>query len=389
MRLGIDASNIRAGGGVTHLVELLRAADPLAYGFSQVIVWSGQATLNQIEDRPWLVKSHQALLDESLPFRVFWQRFRLSSLARIANCSLLFVPGGSYGGDFHPMVTMSQNLLPFQWRELRRYGCSVTSLRLVVLRWTQARTFTQAEGLIFLTQYARDEVVRVVKTIVGRTTIVPHGVHGRSASRPREQLPIGAYSVDRPFRILYVSIIDVYKHQWHVAHAIATLRREGLPVVLELVGSAYPQALARLKETLDQIDPDGEFVRYSGNLPHADVLARYGKADLFLFASSCETFGQILTEAMSSGLPIACSDRGAMPEVLGNAGVFFDPESPDSIAHALRTLLYSPEMRAKLAKSSFERAQAYSWQRCASETFRFLAEVANAQPNSPLRTERD
>ena len=45
MRLGIDASNIRAGGGVTHLVELLRAVDRLAYGFSQVIVWGGQGTL--------------------------------------------------------------------------------------------------------------------------------------------------------------------------------------------------------------------------------------------------------------------------------------------------------------------------------------------------------
>lgn len=45
MRLGINASNIRAGGSVTHLVELLRAADRLAYGFSQVIVWGGEATL--------------------------------------------------------------------------------------------------------------------------------------------------------------------------------------------------------------------------------------------------------------------------------------------------------------------------------------------------------
>jgi len=44
MHLRIDASNIRPGGGVTHLVELLRAADRLAYGFSQVIVWGGQAT---------------------------------------------------------------------------------------------------------------------------------------------------------------------------------------------------------------------------------------------------------------------------------------------------------------------------------------------------------
>ena len=54
MRLGIDASNIRSGGGVTHLVELLRAAEPSAYGFAQVIVWASQATLTRLDERPWL-----------------------------------------------------------------------------------------------------------------------------------------------------------------------------------------------------------------------------------------------------------------------------------------------------------------------------------------------
>ena len=82
MILGIDAANIRAGGGISYLAGLLRAADPSEHGVSPVVVWGGQATLKEIEDRPWLVKSHQPLLDKSLPYRVFWQRFRLSALAR-------------------------------------------------------------------------------------------------------------------------------------------------------------------------------------------------------------------------------------------------------------------------------------------------------------------
>jgi hypothetical protein len=52
MILGIDASNVRGGGGVTHLVELLAAADPVAAGFKCVVVWSGQATLGRIADKP-------------------------------------------------------------------------------------------------------------------------------------------------------------------------------------------------------------------------------------------------------------------------------------------------------------------------------------------------
>ncbi len=51
MILGIDASNLRRGGGITHLVEVLKAAKPQDYGFTKVIVWSGSSTLDQIKDK--------------------------------------------------------------------------------------------------------------------------------------------------------------------------------------------------------------------------------------------------------------------------------------------------------------------------------------------------
>ena len=71
MRLCIDASNIRGGGGVTHLVELLREAKPFEHGFSKIIVWSGHSTLDRIENKSWLKKEHQQLLDKGFLCRMF------------------------------------------------------------------------------------------------------------------------------------------------------------------------------------------------------------------------------------------------------------------------------------------------------------------------------
>jgi glycosyltransferase involved in cell wall biosynthesis len=378
MILGIDASNIRGGGGITHLVELLKAAHPLEHGFGKVIVWSGQETLSKIEDRPWLVKSHQPQLDGNLLGRIAWQRYRLSRLAKNAGCDVLFVPGGSYAGSFRPIVAFSQNLLPFDKGESRRYGWSPTGIRLRFLSVTQARTFRRADGLIFLTRHARDAVMRRIGTTAGETRIIPHGIDGRFACPPREQLPIGAYSNARPLRILYVSIIDVYKHQWHVAEAVARLRARGLPVTLDLIGPAYAPAWKRFRQTMSRVDPEGEFVSYSGTLPHDALPLRYAGADIFLFASSCETFGQILLEAMYSGLPIACSERSSMPELLGEAGRYFDPEDPEDIARVLVELIDAPDLRARCAAAAYQRASAYSWQKCARDTFSLLAEVACA-----------
>ena len=377
MRLGIDAFNLRLGGGVTHLVELLRVAVPSDYGFDKVIVWSGRKTLSLIEDRNWLVKNNQDSLDKSLIYRFFWHRFRLSEQARSAGCNILFVPGGSFEGDFRPFVTMCRNLLPFEWNELRRYGFSWTTLRLLLLYIIQARTFRRADGLIFLTQYARNMVTRKIKNITDKSVLIPHGVNKFFTHPPRQQIPISQYSFAFPFRILYVSIVDVYKHQWHVAEAVGRLRKNGFPIALDLLGPAYEPALGRLRNTLNNVDPTGEFVQYLGPVSYEELPMKYTRADLCLFASSCENMPNILLEGMASGLPIVCSNRGPMPDVLGDTSLYFDPENPDDIARAIQELLQSPMLRFKSAQASFERARIYSWKRCAHDTFMFLAAFAN------------
>jgi glycosyltransferase involved in cell wall biosynthesis len=374
--VGIDASNLRAGGGVTHLVELLHASDPQASGFSQVIVWGGHSTLSQLEARSWLELRPLAVLDRGLIHRLRWQRFALSRLARAAGCAMLFIPGGSYSGGFRPIVTMSRNLLPFEWRELRRFGWSLMTLKLCSLRFSQTRTLRSADGVIFLTDYARRVLMPILQRTRGETVIIPHGINDRFSCAPRAQAPVDRYSPEQPLRLLYVSIIDVYKHQWHVIEAVAQLRAQGLPVVIELVGPAYAPALRRLESAIDRWDPRGEFVTYSGAVSHALLREKYARSDICVFASSCENMPNILLEGMASGLPIACSRRGPMPEVLGDAGVYFDPESPADIARALRELIDSPSLRAELARRSFDRVQMFSWSRCASETFGFLARVA-------------
>ena len=83
-----------------------------------------------------------------------------------------------------------------------------------------------------------------------------------------------------------------------------------------------------------------------------------------------------LIEGMASGLPIACSDRGPMPEVLGDSGVYFDPEQPIEIFNALESLINDTQLRSEKANASFLEVQKYSWSICANETFSFLNKVA-------------
>lgn len=372
LTVGIDATNLRGGGGVTHLVELLRAAQVTALGIDRVIVWGSDATLRTLDDRSWLDKRNPSLLNQGLFQRTIWQLFNLSQAAREAGCDVLFVPGGNYAGNFHPTVTMSRNLLPFEMSELRRYGWTLFALKLLVLRLTQTRSFKKTDGVIFLTKYARNIVTRITGKLRCHNCIIPHGLNPRFDRAPKVQRPLADYNDTNPYRVIYMSTIDQYKHQWHVVEAVAALRKQGMPVVLDLVGPAYPPALKRLNLVLDRVDADRNWIRYHGAIKFDELHHHYAQADLGLFASSCENMPNILLETMASGLPIACSDRGPMPEVLGTAGVYFNPERPEDIACALRNLIESPSLRMEMAMASYSYAQQYSWQRCANETFGFL-----------------
>ena len=64
-----------------------------------------------------------------------------------------------------------------------------------------------------------------------------------------------------------------------------------------------------------------------------------------------------------------------MPEVLGDAGLYFDPENPEDIAQAIRMFVLSPKLRIEMAQASFERVKQFSWENCADQTFSFLVAV--------------
>jgi glycosyltransferase involved in cell wall biosynthesis len=388
MRLGIDASNIRDGGGLTHLCEMLQVAQPKEFGIKQVIVWGGQETLKQISPQPWLKLIQEPLLDRALPFRLYWKKMKLSRLAA-GYCDYLYVPGSSYSGGFRPFVTFSQNMLPFERAERQRYGLSLPGLKMLLLRWEQSRTFQQANGVVFLTEYARSVINQAV-SIPGKQAVIPYGINARFFLAPRVQKPASSYSPKNPFKLLYVSKLEPYKHQWHVVEAVAQLHREGAPVALDLIGAPeHPALQRRLLTTIKRVDAGNAFIHYHGHIPYRELADAYHQADGFIFASSCENLPNILLEAMAAGLPIASSSYGPMPEVLGEAGAYFDPEQPESIAAAARSLVTNHLWRAQAARLAYERAKAYSWARCAHETFSFLVQVAaHAFPEADAQTSK-
>lgn len=388
MHVAIDASNVRQGGGLTHLTQLLNAANPAEAGITQITIWACSTTAAQLPLRSWLIKRSPAWTEAGLFWRMFGQQFFLKQEISRLGCDLLFSPGGTI--PFHlglPVIVMSQNLLPFEPDEALRFGCwSPMRLKMWVLRLSQGWSFKRAQGVIFLTEYARSAILDLIGPTHASSTVISHGIESRFMSAPRAQRRLEDCSFMDPFRLLYVSILMPYKHQVEVAKAVCALRSKGIPVSIQFAGEGWGHYGCTFGELLEHLDPRGEYLRWSGAVPFDQLHRDYQQADAFVFASSCENLPNILLEAMAAGLPIACSNMGPMREVLGDAGLYFDPTNEDSIAETIVKLASSPEMRSQLAALSFEKSTQYSWQVCAKLTFDFIMQVFHSVNQSPSKT---
>ncbi len=375
--IGIDASNILRGGGRTHLIEILSQLESHKIKKLKIIVWGRKDTLNLIPTNYNIIKLNNNFLEKNLLFRIVWQLFYFSNEAKKYFCDIILIPGGSYLGSFHPRVVMCQNMLPFEYKEIKRFGFSFLSIKLLILRFIQSRSFEKSDGLIFLSNYAENTIKKVCKNFSGESKIIPHGINQKFNQKPKIQRDISYYTIINPFKIVYVSIIDQYKHQWNVVEAISKLRNQtGWPIELELIGPSYKPALKKLKIALKIYDPSEKWVKYIGEIDYNILESFIFKADIGIFASSCENMPNILMEKMLSGIPLVCSNKGPMPEFLKLFGIYFNPDNVDEIVNATQQLIQSTKLRTLIAEGAYKDSLKYTWENCAISTFSFLKDVS-------------
>jgi glycosyltransferase involved in cell wall biosynthesis len=368
--VGVDGSRNRSGGARAHLIGIIENLSPDQQGIKEVNVWAYQNLLDALPERPWLRKHCPPALERGLLSQLWWQMQALAGEAKRVGCDILFATDASTLCTFEPLVVLSQDMLSYEKGVMSYFGYGKARLRLLLILMLQNAAFRRARGVIFLTKYA-GKVIQSSCGTLERVAYVAHGVGERFRAISRERgWPA---SPAEPIVCTYVSNAEMYKHQWQVVQAIALLRARGHNVRLLLVGGGHGQAQALLNAAMAKFDPGRRFVNQVAFVSQIELTSYLAQSDIFVFASSCENQPVTLLEGMAAGLPIACSDRGPMPEVLEDAGTFFDPEQPETIARAVEELILNEEKRNALAARARQLAERYSWSRCASETFKFIA----------------
>lgn len=120
-------------------------------------------------------------------------------------------------------------------------------------------------------------------------------------------------------------------------------------------------------------------ISYLGYLPQGDMPYVFANAEILVFPSVFEGFGIPLVEAMRAGTPIVCSQCGSIPEVAGEAALYFDAYNPEDIAEKIYLLQSDETLKKNLINKGKRQAQRYSWKRCAEDTFEYLNKIYSQQ----------
>lgn len=180
--------------------------------------------------------------------------------------------------------------------------------------------------------------------------------------------------------LLYVGGISPHKNLQSLLHALARMERDGARAWhLVLVGDYQQDSFLGCHDELVALAARLALagrVTFTGFVPDEDLAGLYNAATMLVLPSKGEGFGLPVVEAMACGLPVAASAANSLPEVLGGAGLLFDPDDPGAIAAAIRQLLDTPARRAELRARGLVRARDYSWDAGAATMMRVLESAA-------------
>ena len=230
------------------------------------------------------------------------------------------------------------------------------------------RAVRLAARVVAVSEATRRELIAFDPRAEGKTVVIPNGVDDRfrpdipEAERDRVR---SAHRVEGPY-VLFLGNDKPHKNLEGLLDAFAEVAGTNKEIRLVLAGGSSGRALARRARIAGS--EMSTRVLNLGIVPDTDVPALVAEARLLIQPSFTEGFGLPVLEAQAVGTPVACSDRGGLPEAAGDAAMFFDPESVPEIAEAIRRLLGDEELRAFLRSKGLARTPGFTWGRVAEKT---------------------
>ena len=378
MRIGIDVRYLSHGlmGGVHTYVEnfvpaLLAQADG-----HEVYLYADTKCPLELGDLP----KDKRIVVRNVPWRtslssLYHDLFYLGKIMENDRLDIAHFPA-NYGfgpSNARTVITLHDaiNVMPWQ-KIIEGHPKNIRTIsKMTYLHWCSTAAVRRAKMLITVSEYARTQIARYTQIDPQRIVPIHHAptpdlkcvTDAATIATTRQR-----YQLDKPF-ILADALKNpaVIVRAWrllpdHLRASYQIVFFSRRPDPLPIVHQAVEDGAARLL-----IAPSRQ-----------ELGVLYSCAEAFVFPSWIEGFGIPILEAMTCGAPVIASNRGAIPEVAGEAALLMDAEDETALARFLKLILTEPPQAHQLRQKGFERASQFSWRNTASrilETYQFAMTI--------------
>jgi glycosyltransferase involved in cell wall biosynthesis len=380
MKIGINAffSRFPATGSGQYLLHLLAALAEIDRE-NEYVLFGPQAVQNTrlpTSTFPYLVEPVAAIAarKENIE-KVVWEQLTGPAAARKAGVNIFHVP--YFAPPLlprTPTIVTIHDVIPLRLPAYQRDVKVKAYMSLV------ARAAHSATLIITVSQHAKQDIMNVLKLPAERIRVT-YEAAGKQY-KPITDLGYlaqvrGRYGIGTRY-ILYLGGLDQRKNVPQLVRAFAYLYKQLGDQQLQLLIAGNPDKqngplFPDPRPIATELGVSSQIIyRY---IEEEDKPAVYSGAELFVFPSLYEGFGLTPLEAMSCGVPVVCSNRTSLPEVVGDAALLINPQETQELVQAMRRVLTDDELRASLRRRSLERAAQFSWRKTAQQTLLAYEEV--------------
>lgn len=240
-----------------------------------------------------------------------------------------------------------------------------------------SQSLIKSDKIIAVSEKTKNDLIEYFSVDENKIKVIYEGISGDFRIIEKEELCHKSirskYGIAKPF-LLYVGVWRNHKNVVNLIKAFDVLIHKYKLDLQLVIGGEEDPYYPEVRRTWRSLDLD-EHIVTPGLIPQEELPYFYNESSVFVFPSFYEGFGLVGLEAMLCGAPVAASDRGSLPEVLGEGAIYFDPSNFDEMAEKIKMILDDKALKDRLVKNGFQQIKKYSWKKCAEETLSLYKEV--------------
>lgn len=289
-----------------------------------------------------------------MPIKIWRQKINLMHFPHF-NVPIFYF--GKFIVTIHDLI-----IFDFDRKRASTLGPLVYYIKKIFLRLVVWSATKRAHRIITVSNFSKKEILQRYKINPGKIEVIYGGVGKIKKRKQVNNLEI------MPHRyFLYVGSAFPHKNLKILISAWNKFREKNSGYKLILVGQ-LDYFYKNLKQSFSEIPSDK--LIFAGEVSDKKLRELYQRADLYIFPSLKEGFGLPGLEAMSYGVPVLASNNSCLPEIFGDAAIYFDPNNESDILKSIKMAIDNPKVCSELRDHGYQRIQKYNWYESAGKTLK-------------------